>query len=101
MKKSDLKNRMVVECRNGNKYMVIDDKLISTTGFMRLSDYKTDLSLKDISCNELDIMKVYKEIDIFDFDIAYNIIWERIEVKEVTMADVEKKFGCKIKIVKE
>ena len=27
--------------------------------------------------------------------------WERDEVKEVTMDDIEKQFGCKIKIVKE
>lgn len=27
--------------------------------------------------------------------------WKREEVKEVTMAEVEKKFGCKVKIVKE
>jgi len=27
--------------------------------------------------------------------------WEREEVKEVTMAEVEEKFGCKVKIVKE
>jgi hypothetical protein len=27
--------------------------------------------------------------------------WKREEVKEVTMAEVEEKFGCKVKIVKE
>jgi len=27
--------------------------------------------------------------------------WKREEVKEVTMADIEKAFGCKVKIVKE
>lgn len=27
--------------------------------------------------------------------------WQREEVKEVTMDEVEKKFGCKVKIVKE
>lgn len=30
-----------------------------------------------------------------------NKIWKRSEVKEVTMAEVEEKFGCKVKIVKE
>ena len=28
-------------------------------------------------------------------------IWKATEVKEVTMAEVEKKFGCKVKIIKE
>ena len=32
-------------------------------------------------------------------DITWD--WEREEVKEVTMADVEEKFGCKVKIIKE
>ena len=27
--------------------------------------------------------------------------WKREEIKEVTMAEVEEKFGCKVKIVKE
>jgi hypothetical protein len=27
--------------------------------------------------------------------------WKREEVKEVTMAEIEEKFGCKVKIVKE
>lgn len=105
MKKSDLKNRMVVECRNGNKYMVIDNILVSTNGYNYLSRYTSDLFMKTTPSTEFlseyDIMKVYKQINIFDFDIANNIIWERSEVKKVTMADVEKKFGCKIKIVKE
>jgi len=105
MKKSDLENRMVVECRNGNKYMVVDDMLLSTDGYNYLSSYTSDLFIKTTLTTEFlseyDIMKVYKQIDVFDFDIANNIIWERTEVKEVTMADVEKKFGCKIKIVKE
>lgn len=30
-----------------------------------------------------------------------NKIWERQEAKEVTMAELEKMFGCKVKIVKE
>lgn len=33
------------------------------------------------------------------FEIAWD--WKREEVKEVTMEDIEKTFGCKVKIVKE
>lgn len=35
------------------------------------------------------------------YESRYYWDWKREEVKEVTMADVEEKFGCKVKIVKE
>ena len=51
------------------------------------------------------IIKVYRITDQHDMttmnaiDDKY-IIWEE-KVKEVTMADIEAKFGCKVKVVKE
>ena len=36
---------------------------------------------------------------IYNLHIVWD--WKREEAKEVTMADVEEKFGCKVKIIKE
>lgn len=101
MKKFDLKNRMVVECRNGEKHIVIDDKILSSNGCSYLSDYNEDLTTK-LRLREYDIMKVYNKVFCIDLNkITLELLWERPEVKEVTMSEIEEKFGCKIKIVKE
>ena len=102
MKKSNLKNQMIVECRNGKRRMVVDNILICDNGFIDLLNYNNDL--KHMKFSEFDIIKIYDKIyrlDLLDNQKRLNLLWARSEVKEVTMADVEKKFGCKIKIVKE
>lgn len=99
--KSDLKNRMVVELRNGTRYVVIDDKILSSIGYDFLSTYNEDLTMEK-GPSKHDIVKVYDQIYCIDFNKnSLNLLWERSEVKEVTMAEVEEKFGCKVKIVKE
>ena len=104
-KKSDLKNRMVVEYRNGERRMVVDDMLIGYSQYGDLGEYNDNLSCKVTLPGGLDIVRVYPEINIFrrKFDkTELGIpIWERPEIKEVTMAEIEEKFGCKVKIVKE
>lgn len=62
-----------------------------------------DLSFKYDSDNR--IIKVYRVTDPHDMSTlnAINnkyLIYEE-KIKEVTMADLEKKYGCKVKIVKE
>ena len=101
MKKSDLKNQMVVECRNGQKYMVVDYIILCNSGFIDLLNF--DDKLKYVGFSKLDIMKVYDKIyrlDLLDNPECLALLWERSETKEVTMKEVEEKFGCKVKIVK-
>ena len=104
--KADLKNRMVVEYRNGYRRMVVDDRLMGVSGDSCLNNFNEDLTMKGQgpSRRDFDIIRVYNLIDTLD-EISRvnscNKIWERSEVKEVTMAEVEEKFGCKVKIVKE
>ena len=101
--KADLKDRMVVELRNGGDYLVVDELLLSDSGFMSLSRYKNDLTISDSSA-KWDIVKVYDKTNVlppFDTFDAPQLLWERKEVKEVTISEIEEKFGCKVKIVKE
>ena len=55
--------------------------------------------------NDYDIMKVELPYHPYCFQNlnyernARKLLWERKEIKEVTMAEVEEKFGCKVKIV--
>ena len=113
--KSDLKNRMVVETRNGDRYILIDDRLLSDTNYLWLNShydehnlfhygYNDDLTM---SCSaNWDIIKVYKEVNNLcfcndGFYGALDLLWERKPVKEVTMAEVEAKFGCRVKIIND
>ena len=113
--KSDLKNRMVVEIRKGEKYILVGDRFLSKTGFLWLNThtdknhgvhqgYNDDLTID--SGDSWDIVKVYKEVNCLNFDenspfCSLSLLWERSSIKEVTMAEVEKKFGCKVKIIND
>ena len=95
MKKSDLKNRMVVETRNGNRYMVVDNYLMRKCGYMMLSDYNEDLTIIQTdtfisTLEELDIIKIYEPYKTLGIDDAFNAlieIWERDETKEIKFSN--------------
>lgn len=106
MKKSDLKSGMWIEMRNGAKCLFIkgcetknygtNDLFIGHNVFMMLSDYNNNLK-----CNGfpgLDIVKVY-------WDVANKVnartlrlddiplFWERTELTELTISEIEAKLG--------
>lgn len=98
----------VIELRNGNRYLVLkkEDGFIFGTrqeGKIYITgDY--DSNLKDIKVSSSwDIMKVYApSYDTIPrlLNASSTVIWERKEIKEMTVADVEKLVGCSVKIVK-
>ncbi len=80
--KSDLENGMIIEWRNGCKFLVIGTQALHLGGHHSLDSYTKDL--RDISCNKnYDIVKVYKtENDCITlkslFEESYlELIWER------------------------
>lgn len=120
MTKADLRTGMIVTVRSGCKYMVFLNAVADNEKetdiivdiampkcWNKLEYYKNDLLYCGLRADndwnkKFDIMKVSKPKNYADF--IHNIqegevIWERKEVKEVTMAEIEKKFGCKVKIV--
>lgn len=66
--------------------------------------YSEDLTSKDYTEAD-DIIAVYQPYDFNDYTTikVYNedyLIWERkSEIKEVTIKDIEEKFGCRVKII--
>ena len=86
MKKSELKQGMVVELRDGDRYLIRDREgeivLSNHDGWLYLEDYSENLT--DKTCSELDIMKVYttKAYVLDDaFDDGYlTEIWGRERV---------------------
>ena len=61
MQKKDLKSKMVVKCRNGNFYLVVDDVLVKENGFNLISGYSENLLMN--GDDEFDIMEIFKIIN--------------------------------------
>lgn len=104
--KADLKDGMIVETRLGERKLVLGSQLVGARTYGDLSNYAETLLHKDTFYSDLDILKVYDHSPYYTFyDILHGccltLLWERPEVKEVTMAEIEEKFGCRVKIVKE
>ena len=126
MKKSDLKTGMIIETRDGNEYVVFintcqpgfcsdcyrDENgdialIVNQENYLWTSLNNYDEGLCKNDNNKYgDIVKIYIPSHPYAFmDITYEksdrkLIWEREpQIKEMTMEDLEKHFGCKIKIV--
>jgi len=107
--KSNLENRMVVELRNGSRCLVVDNRLLGKSGYLFLTEeyegvgeYNEDLKFP--SDSKWDIIKVYQKVNQRSFDNdpeCLILLWERQEIKEITMTEIEEKFGCKVKIVND
>lgn len=100
MKKSDLENGMIVELRNGGKYIVIKDFTSKTErfggkdimvgypnmiGFMDFKNYNDDLYATS-GDSEWDIVRVYYRKSIGSSDLV--LLWER---KGIELTDDERK----------
>lgn len=120
MKLSDLKTGMIVTLRNGEEYVVFKNfadlftesqAIICNTQikrWMNISDFSDDMKCtSQFLRNNYDIVKVEIPHHPYSFgDIGYarekrKLLWKEEAVKEVTMAEIEEKFGCKVKIIKE
>ena len=93
MKKSDLKNGMVVELRNGKRFLIVNDfgigegSCINLDGFMGYNENLNDVS----GFSEFDITKIYISSgrtfkNLFDKD-RLSLIWEREEKSKLSEKD--------------
>lgn len=104
MKKSDLKTGMVVECRNGKKYMYIETELIHgvficSTGYIN-TDFNDDFKNAYSRC--YDIMKIYQANNAYQL-VQQNwddmqLVWERQEPRKMTLAEIEKELGYSVEM---
>lgn len=105
----DLKTGMIVKTREGKYHIIMrdfidqGDILAGLSYDNRISNSWTSLSNynQDMTCSgipSLDIVDVYAS-SVYSADTPTKLLWERKEYKEVTMKEIEEKFGCKVKIV--
>ena len=115
MKMSDLKTGMIVVIRNKCKFMIVrelcgEDMLVE----FGYTDYKTDGNeyARYISFSAYNEAMLYKCTDDSSspFDISevfslngegihFDLVYKVPPYKEVTMKEIEEKFGCRIRIV--
>ena len=93
MKKSDLKNGMVVELRNGKRFLIVNDLGIGKDSCIKLDGLVGyDENLYDINGDStFDITKIYISSgrtfkNLFDNE-RLNLIWEREEKQELSNED--------------
>lgn len=113
MKKSDLKTGMFVVLASGDEGIILGNAVVSFSskvGGISLKCYQDNLT--HTSSTDRDIIEVHAEASCcagasLNYYVSYpdelkgKLLWKREEeVKEVTMDDLEKQFGCKVKIVK-
>ena len=107
--KSDLKTGMVVEYRNGDRRIVFRNyqgtgkDLLIGDRWASLNDYPEDLADDSDGDRNYDIMKVYNAKDfcatlrLLDKKCCdYKVVWERKEIKEVTLEQIAEKFGVPV-----
>lgn len=102
---NDLQYGYVVEYRDGQKRLVLNNYLIGTNGCYELSNYKEDM--KNQAYSDLDIVRVFKisaqtTLDRLFYIENLNLIWERKATKKMTIEEMQNKLeeltGEKIEI---
>jgi hypothetical protein len=104
--KMELKEGMIIECRNGNKYLLRkrSDKLICSNfdGWFTAT-YDEKLNENEYYVEELDIMKIYESKAYLLgnlFDNKYlTCIWERKESKKMTLAQISEALGYEVEVI--
>lgn len=102
--KADLKEFDIVEFKNGNKTLVINDIILGelSIGGFDLISWTDDL--RDKYTDKYDIMKIYRSTDSIPTDRSkWNdlpVVYERTEVKEMTIEEISEALGYEVKVVK-
>lgn len=105
----DLETRMVIETRNGDRYLVLrDQKEIHV--MCSDENYYTKLvggnygnhnvEMRFLEDTDLDVMRVFPKVDTFDEVKTVNEpIWERKEPKKMTVAEIQKELGYEVEVI--
>lgn len=100
--KSLLKDGMVVVTREGEKYLVLGDKLLRNGGHNELGDYYDDMTLFDRS-GDFDIVEVHEFVSAISLDINHwklSLLWKR-EEKSPTQLKIEEMESSVVELQKQ
>lgn len=100
---------IVVELNDEELLYLFNNRFLSEYNWeVGLDDYNDDLIAKNYnnSCDifaihKIDVQNINKITDILDIE-KLELLWEREpEVKEVTLKEIDDKFGCKVELIDE
>ena len=104
MTKKDLRDGMIVETHAGNRYLVMNGCRVArrVEGYIKLTDQEDNLTYR--FDDEFTIDKVYENgSDVYSlkymFEHPGKLLWERSTTKEMTLEEIEKELGYKVKVV--
>ena len=104
--KMELKEGMIIECRNGNRYLLrrVDDVLIGSNFDEWIkATYDENLCENYFHDKTFDIMKIYmsKSTQLKNlFDNNYiTCIWNRKEPKKMTLAQISEALGYEVEVI--
>lgn len=104
--KMELKEGMIVECRNGNRYLLrkrSDELICSNFDGWFTATYDKKLNENEYCVESFDIMKIYESkanvlTNLFD-DKYLTCIWKRKESKKMTLAQISEALGYEVEVV--
>ena len=98
--KEFLTDRRVVEFRNGERYLVVENFLMGENDYFIKGDFADDLTNRGL--RKFDIVRIYE--DICRIETLYNkdldVVWER-NPKKMTKEEIEEALGYEIEIVEK
>ena len=104
--KMELKEGMIIECRNGDRYLLRTacGELVASSNYKYMSlDYDEELNENRYFNKDFDVMKIYTS-KAFILNNLFNdnyleCIWERKELKKMTLAQISKALGYEVEII--
>ena len=108
--KMELKEGMIIECRNGDRYLLRTacGKLVASSNDAYMSlDYDEELNenkyFNKYFNKDFDVMKIYTS-KAFILNSLFNdkyleCIWERKEPKKMTLAQISKALGYEVEVI--
>lgn len=105
--KMELKEGMIVECRNGYRYLLrrVDGELIASSNDAYMSlNYDKELNENKYFDEDCDVMKVYTSKALMLDNLFNNkyltCIWERRkEPKKMTLAQISEALGYEVEVI--
>lgn len=107
MTKKDLRSGMIIEIRKGYRFITIvkengEIHFMNLDGITCLGNCDLLDDMTDSIDSNYDIVKIYKMSDTLkNCKTTQDLIWERQEKREMTIAEIEKELGYSIKIIKD
>ena len=103
----ELKEGMIIECRNGDRYLLRTacGKLVASSNdkYLNLDYYDEELNENLYFDKDFDVMKIYTS-KAFILNSLFNdnyleCIWERKEHKKMTLAQISEALGYEVEVI--